>query len=292
MSYHGYVFTAPLILGFFLVFVFILGNSLELSFGKIQIGAEGYTVRNIGLSNYQYVFFVDPDYIRTTWESIVSMVTDLPIIIFFSLFIATILNQNLRGKTFFRVVFFMPVIIATGVIAKTELNNYMLTSLSSTSAIDTGSGQTTANAIAQLSGIQTWLKSLSFNPGITTYITGAVQNIYGIVNRSGVQILLFLSGLQSISPSVYEAAKVEGVTGWQAFWKITLPMVSPIVFVNTIYTIIDSFTRAENPIMDTIYSTAFKNSEYGRASAMAWVYMAVVMLVVAVIAADLSRVIY
>lgn len=292
MSYHGYVFTAPLILGLVLIFGSILGNSIALSFGKIEMGAESYTIANVGLENYKYVFTVDPDYIRTVWDTIISMVADLPIIIFFSLFIATLLNQRIWGKTFFRVIFFMPVIVATGIIAKADMNNYMLTSLSSTSAIDMGQGQATAGAIAQLSGIQTYLQNLSFSPAVTGYITGAVQNIYGIVNRSGVQILLFLSGLQSISPSIYEAAKVEGVTGWQAFWKITLPMLSPIVFVNTIYTIIDSFTRAENPIMDAIYSMGFKNSQYGIASAMAWVYMLVVAAVVAVIAAVMSRMIY
>jgi ABC-type sugar transport system permease subunit len=186
----------------------------------------------------------------------------------------------------------MPVVVATGIIAKAELNNYMLTSLGSVSSIDMGGGQTTSDAIMQLSGIQTFLQGLSFNPKITAYITGAVQNIYNIVNLSGVQILLFLSGLQSISPSIYESAKVEGATGWQSLWKITLPMLSPIIFVNTIYTIIDSFTRADNPIMDAIYSTGFKNSQYGIASAMAWVYMIVVMVIVAVIAAIMSRMIY
>ena len=292
MSYHGYVFTLPLILGFFLIFIFILLNSIQLSFGEIKMTAANFTVNNVGLQNYNYVFKVDPDYVRTVYNTIVSMVTDLPIIIFFSLFIAVILNQNIKGKTFFRVMFFLPVVVATGIIAKTEMNNYMMTSLSGAASIDVGSGQTTANAISQLSGIQNYLKELSFNPKITDYISGAVQNIYSIVNRSGVQILMFLSGLQSISPSVYEAARVEGASGWQAFWKITLPMVSPIVFVNMIYTIIDSFTRAENPIMDAIYSQAFKNSQYGIASAMAWVYMIVVVAVVALISLLLSKMIY
>ena len=107
-----------------------------------------------------------------------------------------------------------------------------------------------------------------------------LNNIYSIVNYSGVQIILFISGLQGISPSVYEAANVEGASGWDSFWKITVPMISPVILVNVIYTVIDGFTRSDNPIMELIDDVAFNKMNYGASSAMAWLYFAVVIVVI------------
>jgi len=112
---------------------------------------------------------------------------------------------------------------------------------------------------------------------IVLYLTGAVDRIYQIISESGVQILIFLAGIQTISPQLYEASKIEGATGYEAFWKITFPMVSPLILVNVVYTIIDSFSR--NAMTDLIISTGFDNFDFGLSSAMAWIYFAVVMLI-------------
>ena len=294
MSLHGYVFALPLILGFFLIFLWVLISSLQFSFGNIVINDVSYEVQSVGWANYEEILFKDPDFVRAVVDAVIKMVTDIPIIIFFGLFIATLLNQKMKSKAFFRAVFFIPVIIATGVIAKSDaISNFMMNNMASTESLDASGGSALAGGISQITEITNYIRELSFSPQITDFVTGAVDSIYDIINRSGVQILLFLAGIQSVSPSIYEAAKVEGSTGWEEFWKITLPMLSPIVLLNSIYTIIDSFTRPENQIMDMIYKAGFgKASQYGVASAMAWVYSVVMIIIVAAVGLFLSRKVY
>ena len=119
---------------------------------------------------------------------------------------------------------------------------------------------------------------------LVEYVVGVVNNIFNIVNRSGVQMLIFLAGLQSISPSIYEACKIDGATGWETFWKVTFPMISPMILVNSIYTVIDSFTKADNSVM--AYIQSYYNSKSPTvATAMAWVYFLIVVAIVAVVAA-------
>ena len=115
------------------------------------------------------------------------------------------------------------------------------------------------------------------NESIVLYLTGAVDRIYDIVSQSGVQILIFLAGIQTISPQLYEAAKIEGATGYEAFWKITFPMVSPLILVNVIYTVIDSF--ANNAATDLIREVGFSNFNFGLSAAMAWIYFIAVALI-------------
>jgi ABC-type sugar transport system permease subunit len=116
---------------------------------------------------------------------------------------------------------------------------------------------------------------------LVSYVVTIINDIYGIVNRSGVQMLIFLAGLQSISPAIYEACKIDGATGWETFWKITFPMISPMILVNTIYTVIDSFTSADNSVMTYIANHYDKSTV--QSSAMAWIYFVIVILIVLVV---------
>ena len=124
---------------------------------------------------------------------------------------------------------------------------------------------------------------------MTEYITGPVDRIYSVISLSGVQIFIFLAGLNGISPSVYEAAYIEGASGWVAFWKITFPMVSPIIVVNVVYSLIDNFTMSTNETMTYIFDTAFSTFDYGLSGAMAWIYCAVLALVVGAAMLLISR---
>ena len=133
-------------------------------------------------------------------------------------------------------------------------------------------------------------QNLGFGTGLVTYISSAVASISGIINRSGVQILIFLAALQSISPAIYESCQIDGATSWETFWKITFPMISPMILVNGVYTIIDSFTTASNPAMSYI-SQVYKLQDV-LSSAMAWIYFIIVILIVAVIAAILSAFVF
>ena len=144
-----------------------------------------------------------------------------------------------------------------------------------------------ANTVFNVAGFL--LNYTNLPSGIVVYLSEAVLGIYDIVIASGVQILIFLAGLQGISPSLYEASNMEGATAWENFWKITFPMISPLILVNAIYTIIDSFTSANNELMDTIKSTIFVDVKYGYGSAMAWVYFVVIAVIISIVGAIIGK---
>ena len=211
--------------------------------------------------------------------SLTELVTNTPIILIFSLFIAVLLNQSMPGRTFFRAVFFLPVIVAAGIIADADANNTVLQVLTNSSSIDTG----TASQAGFLSSesITEFFSSLNFSPTLIGYVTSAVDNIINIIDKSGVQIIIFLAGLQSISPSIYEYAKTEGATGWDIFWKITVPLISPIMLVNLFYTVVD-FTTGKNSVLSYVSTLSFTNAKFGEASAMAWIFLLAVMIILLV----------
>ena len=105
-------------------------------------------------------------------------------------------------------------------------------------------------------------------------------------------LLLFLSGLQSVPSSFYEAASVEGASSWEKFWKITFPMISPIILVNAVYTIIDSMAGLNNPIINMVYYESVIYGRHGSAAAMSWVYFLLISLVLVVFIAIASRKVY
>ena len=273
----GWFFVLPFLIGFAFLFLDILINSLQISLSEVQMSGKGYSLQFVGMANYHEAFFVQTNFMRSLLTNIVTMLTDIPVILIFSLFIATILNQKMRGRALFRAIFFIPVILATGIIERAEMNNLVMSSMSAAGALDTGGMQNAG--VLDLSNIQSFLQNMYLGEGVINFIMNAVNNIYDVVNRSGVQILIFLAGLQSISPSIYESASIEGATGWESFWKITFPMISPIIFVNMIYTIIDFFTRSSNPIMLMIQDKGYT----GLASAMSWSFFVVIGLVLAVV---------
>lgn len=281
----GYVFISPFLLGFIFIFLAALVQSFMFSINDIELTVDRYILKNVGFANYSKVFIVHPKFRRVLIESITRMLLDVPIIIIFSFFMATLLNQKFKGRTLARAIFFLPVILATGIVARVEATDMMFSLLRTGEGVDTG----IASGTFQTFQIRYLLLQVKMSPKYISYIIDAIDRIYDVVVTSGVQMLIFLAGLQSISPSLFEAAHVEGATGWESFWKITFPMVSPLILVNAIYTVIDSFTNPNNPVMLIIHETAFKNSEYGYASAMAWIYFAVILCILGVVAWIISR---
>jgi len=285
MSKHGYVFTAPFIFGFLVIFVFVIAKSIQLSFGDLNIVPDPYELKFVGFDNYFYALRVDPDFLKLVVATVAGMIPETAIIIIFSLFIATLLNHDMRGKAFFRAVFFLPVILATGIVARADTSQYILSFVEESGA-QFGDGTTGGMGLASLGELGYFFEDLFYSTGLTDIITGAVNNIYNVINHSGVQILLFLAGLQAISPAIYESASIEGCTGWEAFWKITFPMISPIILVNVVYSAIDSFTRADNPIMAKIQGLT---GMQGVGSAMAWIYFLMIIVVLGLVFLVFSR---
>ena len=289
----GWWFVMPFVLGIVLIYLPILGNSLWYSFNSMKVQAGGgFALTFVGLKNYSDAIFSDPSYLQILVASIKQLIFDIPAIVIFALFMAIVLNQKMVGRAVFRAIFFIPVIISTGLIDSIDQSNTLLNYMSE-GGIETGNtNQSSAAEIINTVDVTTFLGSMEVGTELVHYVVDVVNNIFNIVNRSGVQMLVFLSGLQSISPAIYESCTMEGATAWETFWKITFPMISPMILVNAIYTIIDSFTSESNSVLSYI-SSVYDQAE-GRvlSSAMSWIYFLVVMLIIAAVAGIMSMYVF
>ncbi|XEC93620.1 carbohydrate ABC transporter permease [Paenibacillus tarimensis] len=280
----GVGFISPWLIGFVFLFVTPLIQSIRYSFSKLTIlPGGGYTLESAGLENFKYALTTDATYNRLLTESVMNMVVNVPLILFFSLFCATLLNQKFRGRSVARAMFFLPVILASGAIAQAEVAGLINMTGSAQVAEEMSQSDSLFNALpfARL------LIEAGMPVVIVDYLLGAVTRIYQIITSSGVQILIFLAALQSIPGSMYEVAKLEGATSYEIFWKITFPMVSPLILTNVIYTIIDSFTGSS--VTRTIYNTAFQSLNFGLSASMSWIYTIVVSLILVVIGYVISK---
>jgi len=289
----GWIFVLPFVLSFIIIYLPIVFDSIKYSFNKIKIGqGGGYTLEFVGWENYQEALFVDPGFVQTLTSGIQQLIFDIPAIVIFSLFMAVLLNQKMVGRAAFRAIFFIPVIISTGIIDKIDQANTMLDYMETEGGIEDGSGQDTTGEILSAVDIERLFDNMAVGTELVTYVVSLVNNIYGIINRSGVQMLIYLAGLQSISPAIYESCDIDGATAWETFWKITFPMISPMILVNAIYTVIDSFTSQSNQVMtyiSTVYDQAGGNV---LSSAMAWVYFLIVLVIIGLVASVLSAYVF
>ncbi len=276
----GWIFVLPFVLGLVLIYLPVVIDSIWYSFADItNFKGQSYTTF-AGISYYKQALTEDPEFTKVLITGIKDLVFDTPAIVIFSLFVAVILNQNMLGRAAFRAIFFVPVIIATGLMESINASD-MLSDYMSSGNIDDGSGGGSASDIVSAVDIENLFSSMKLGTGIVDYVTGLVNDIYNIVNRSGVQMLIFLAGLQSISPAIYEACQIEGATSWETFWKITFPMISPMILVNAVYTIIDAFTSESNVVMAYV---AMKESENSLQSAMYWLYFVIIMAILGAVA--------
>ena len=157
-----------------------------------------------------------------------------------------------------------------------QYNDTLLNSLSSTGGFNNGVSADTTGALLNALDVEKFVSNIQFSPQIVNYAVSAANNIYDVVIKSGVQILLFLAALQAISPSIYESANIEGASGWEIFWKITLPMLAPMILANTVFTLVDSFTSPTNSLMKLINTLSFEQSRYGLGAAVSWSYCVIV----------------
>ena len=275
-----YVFALPFMLGFVFLFLKPFIESFVFSLSELEIGREGYSRTPVGLDNYRYILRSHPTFVRVFLGAVVRMVTDVPLILVFSLFVAILLNQRFRGRLAVRAVFFLPVILGSGIIQRMELTDYMVRVLNT--------GSETSGFFDQQS-LQDLLRQLRLPVGALDYLIAAAERIPLIVRSSGVQILVFLAGLQSVPSALFEAAEVEGATSWERFWLVTLPILSPLIMANLVYTVIDSFTAADNALIQLIHDTAFGGAGYCTGIAMSLLYFAAVTVVLALVVAMVSR---
>ncbi len=286
----GYVFILPFLIGAVFLFLPAVVQSFIYSFNTVTIELDGIKMEYVGIQNYYDAFMTDTQFRVILMTAAKGMIVDTIIIMLFSFFIAIVLNQKFIGRGFARMVFFLPVILSVGIVANMEEANELYNAMGIVE-------ESTAGGFDQLGmgamfSTQMVLGNLGIPSNISTFIMTTINNTYNIVNSSGVQILLFLSALQSISPSLFEAAKVEGATKWEEFWKITFPMLTPMLLVNVVYTIIDTFVSPNYGVMsyvqDKMYSTG-SAAGMGFTAAVSWIYFAIILVVLGVVTAIISK---
>lgn len=271
------MFILPWLLGLLAFFLQPLFRTLQYSLTNFVIGKEGgYELQPLArglLSNYLDAFVKDADFLRLFSESVQRMLYQVPVIVLFSLFIALVLAQKFRGRILMRGIFFLPVIITTGLIV-----SIIRTSLFE---VARGGSSSTGN-IYSSAMLATLLYQSGLPQQLITILTTIINNIVDLVWQSGIQVLIFLAGVLSIPRSYYECASIEGATGWEAFWKVTLPIVSPHILVNLIYTTIDSFTNYNNSVMQYVLRVVYRQIRFSYGSALYWLYFLAIVIFVLV----------
>ena len=269
----GLLFTAPFIIGFLCFYLQPLAISLYYTFLEVKpIKGGAMSMDWVGIKNYVEILD-NIDYWDSLGKTLLEMLYNTPVIIVFSLFISVILNQNFKGRMFARAVFFMPVVVTSGIVIKFVQGDTFI------EQVETEASST----IFKAAGLEKILVGMNLPDNIINVFTNIVNRTFDTLWKCGVQILLFIAALQSVSPQLYEAAKIEGATGWESFWKVTFPNVTPIILVNLIYTIIDSITDPSNKLMEKIESTAFDSLKYSVACLESWIFFIILLAIVGLI---------
>lgn len=277
---YGYGFIALWAVGTLWLFVMpvitslwysLCSTSLEDKASALEKGmthAGVYTEWN-NFNNFVKAFTLDANYMPKLTESLSTILPQTLVILIFSLFIAVILNQKFRGRTLARAIFFLPVLIATGPVI-TVINGDM-----ASQGISDASQFSTLFETDLVSELMEFIGIYNINQTFTDVIQSITSDVLNLVWNSGIQILIFLSALQTIPPSAKEAASMEGATAWEFFWKITFPYISPMILANLVYTVIDAFVSTDNVVMEYVLQQA-SNWEYGYSAALAWIYFAII----------------
>lgn len=265
----GAAFISPWLIGLLVFFIFPFINTIRLSFSNV-VNIKGFQMEWVGLANYERLFVTDIKFLPLFGEVFADAFIDLPLIIVFSLIIAVMVNKKIIGRSFFRGVFFLPVLLGSGEIMQQLLGVGMTAGTDGTAIEAMSRGVMITDVLVEYLG-----------DTVSSWVQAFLDRITTVLWASGVQIILFISGLCGISPSLYEAATVEGATEWESFWKITVPMISPIIQLNIIYTLIDSFAYRDNGLVSYILNSA-KDLQYSYSATMSWVYFFTVFFVVVV----------
>lgn len=272
-SISGLIFISPWILGIILFFLVPIIQSLWYSLCDVTIIQGGVDTDFTRFGNYKYLLAEDPEYMKLLSESLTQFMYYLPLILIISMVLALILNQRFKGRLLFRALFFLPVIIANGIVLDLLLKT-------------TGEAFTMSGVSDSLSSnmfeVEDIMAMFDLSPKIANYVQGAISNIFDLIWNCGVQIVLFIAGLQAIPKSIYEACYVEGATKWEEFWFITFPMMSRVTLLVCIFTMIELFTDKSSPIINKAYAL-MSSGDFDQTSAMLWFYFIVVGIIMGIV---------
>ncbi len=274
---NGLIFMLPWLIGFITFFAVPIKNTILYSFNKVEVGATGGIELTFnGIQNYIDLFVSE---VSTTSQPIqrifatenISIFTNLPLIVIFSLFLAILANAKFPGRGIVRVIFFLPIVLGLPLIVEWTANS------TGRMMIESASG----GMFGAENGAELLLEYTFLPKKIIEFLSVVLENIFQLFTRTGVQTMIFLAGLQSISPSHYEVAKIEGANRYETFWKVTLPLLSNVLLFAVIYTMIDLFLNSS--IAEEVYNFAFTKSKIGVGSALSVVYMVNVLVVLVIV---------
>lgn len=245
---------------------------------------EGTTFNFTGLYHYKNLLLVNPYINRLIVSTLKDFAFIFPAILLYALFIAVVLNAKFKGRIFFRIIFFVPIILNSGFV-QMNMNDVLTQGMS-----DILNGQSSGD-MTTLNLTQAIMQFLPFSGGsFVSVVQNYVMRINSIINTSGIQILIYLAGLQTISPSIYEASNIEGASAWDNFWKITFPMMSPFILVNAVFTVIDQLAGQSNTVIMYIRTIIFQGYDnLGTAFALSWIYLPVILIIISVVAFVINR---
>lgn len=264
-NHYGHMFTLPWLIGIIIFFIIPLIQSVWYSFAKISVVENGIETKFIGIDNYKQILEADPNYTKWLSSGITSFFYTLPLIILVSMVLAMLLNQKFVGRLFFRALYFLPVIIASGVVMT------LIFQTTSSDMSSMGVSDTYTSNMFSVNDIIGWLQ---VDGKVAEYVILVINKIFDLVWQSGIQTVLFLAGLQSIPSSLYEASKVEGATKWEEFWFITFPMLSQVTLLVAVFTMVEIMTNTRSTIISNIYKM-MSSGVYDETSAMIWFYFLV-----------------
>ncbi len=272
-SRYGTMFVLPWMIGFIVFFLIPVVQSIVYSFSDITLTMGGVSSEFVGLESYKYFISEDPEFTNKLAADLSSLLYSLPIILLISVVLALLLNQKMRGRLFFRALYFMPVIIASGVVIE------MLFRTTDEELISSGVNVALTDSMFSVEDVISWL---SLPDKIAQYVKIVINNIFDLLWNCGVQTVLFIAGLQSIPRSLYEASNVEGATKWEEFWFITFPMLGNVTLLVMLYTMVDLFTNSRREIID-LATNKMNSGVYDTTSTMLWIYFVVVSAIMALV---------
>lgn len=286
---YGYLFCLPFIIGAIVFLLYPLVQSVIFSFANVKYGEGllGFKLSNWGLSNYSKIWLEETSFRDVVLSSLKDMI-NVVVVVIFAFFIASVLNTKFRGRGFARSVMFMPVIISSGLVV--SLSGDALAQ-SIVSAGDRFAETSSGSAIQVTEVFQNMLEDMDISEWLIDLIVNSVSGITTIVSMAAVSIVIFIAGLQSISPSIYEASYIEGATKWEVFWKISLPMVSPLILLSVVYTIVDNFNGSNNAVIARIHN-AIVQTKFDIASAMAVSYSLIILIILVIVFAILNKIVF
>lgn len=282
---QGLILVSPWIIGTILFFLYPAYETVALSVSELE-SIKGLQKIYLGFDYYRNILFESIAYVPMYQRVFQEMIIRTPLVVIFSLFIAILLNLDIKGRGVLRSLFVLPFLLGSGFIMQEIMNQGLQDEMGNT-AMGTDTTSVSRGTILIPREVLYYL-----GPKVSNYVMQFLARITEVLWKCPVPIILFLGGLQSISGSLYESAKVDGATQWEMFWKITLPMIGDIILVAIIYTLIDMFTESTNSVMSTIHSMAFKSTRFEYAAALACVYIVLILLLIGVIfgiAALISR---